>query len=54
MKLEKKELFKKNKTIIEHEKLSVRTKKWSIKTASYFNVVNYKFNNTIIETFGIC
>ena len=41
----------KKKTI---KKSLVWTKEKCIKTSSYFNVLDYKFKNFVIEAFGSC
>ena len=46
--------YSKKLKIIKHKKSLVWTKKGPIKTTSFFRVVNYKFKNIMIGTFGSC
>ena len=49
-----KKLFKKRKKKNKTQETLVWTKKVFIKMTSFFNVLNYKFKNIVIETFGNC
>ena len=50
----KRNIFEKGQTIIKHKKSLILTKKWSIKTTSSLNIVDYKLKNIVIDIFGSC